>query len=125
MEDRMPSRPGLSMGWVTIFFWPAPVFVVLFLLRAALDNASAEVLVITFVFLSAVGMVFHGLYLLNKWLSRRAEGQYDCPVCGHDVMNTPHKCPNCGTRLIWGYLPGPGDHIYPQADPERCRSVGV
>ena len=113
------------MGWVTAFLWPAPLFVVMFLVRMAIDNASGEVLLLCFVCLSAMGLSFQGLYLLNKWLERRAEGQYDCPVCGHDVMNTPHRCPNCGTRLIWGYLPGPGDRSYPQTDSEHCRLVGV
>jgi predicted RNA-binding Zn-ribbon protein involved in translation (DUF1610 family) len=113
------------MGWLTVFFWPAPIFVVLFLARAALDNASAEILVVVFVFLSAVGMSTHGVYLLGKWLTRRAEGLYECPVCGHDIMNTPHRCPNCGTRLIWGYLPGPRDRTYPQADSEHCPLTGV
>ena len=113
------------MGWVAFFFWPAPVFMLLFFLRMALDNASAEIRVILFVFFSAVGMTTHGVYLLGKWLARRAEGQYDCPVCGHDIMNTPHRCPHCGTRLIWGYLPGPGDRRYPHTDSEHCRLVGV
>ena len=113
------------MGWVTVFFWPAPVFVVLFLLREALDSMSGEMLLIAMVFSSGVGMTLHGVYLLGKWVARRGEGQYDCPVCGHNIMNTPHRCPCCGTRLIWGYLPGPGDRKYPHADSEHCHLVAV
>jgi len=113
------------MGWVTVFFWPAPIFVVLFLARAVLDNASVELFLLAFLFLSAVEMTTQGVHLLGKWLARRAKGKYDCPVCGHDVMNTPHKCPNCGTRLIWGYLPGPADRVYPHSDSEHCLLVGV
>jgi len=98
------------MGWLAAFLWPAPAFVILFLARIALDNASAEVLLVVFVVLSAVAMT---VYLAGKSLARRAKGQYDCPVCRHNIMNTPHNCPNCGTRLIWGYLPGPGDLRHP------------
>ena len=97
------------MGWLAVFFWPFPLFVGLFLVRMVLDNAPAEVLLV-FVVLSAMAIM---VYLAGKSLARRAKGQYDCPVCGHNIMNTPHNCPNCGTRLIWGYLPGPGDLQHP------------
>jgi hypothetical protein len=90
------------------------VFVVLFAIRMAISNASGEILFICFVFLSAVGVCLQAMYFLVKWLAVRGQGEYDCPVCGDSIVQTPHQCPSCGTRLIWGYLPGPGDRRHPQ-----------
>ena len=114
MSDGMPARPGLSLGWVTAFLWPAPVIVILFLIRMAVSTASGDVLFICFVFLSAVGVCAQAVYVLGKWISGAKSGEYDCPVCGQNIVQTPHQCPSCGTRLIWGYLPGPGDRRHPQ-----------
>lgn len=97
------------MGWVTAFLWPVPVFFLLFLFRMSLGNVSAETFITCFVALTAVAVFVQALCQVGKWLSHPREGLYDCPVCGHNVVKTPHRCPCCGTRLIWGYLPGPGD----------------
>jgi hypothetical protein len=42
---------------------------------------------------------------LLDWLDRRfSKGppQCACPSCGYDLCTTPHLCPECGTRLVWG-----------------------
>ena len=48
------------------------------------------------------------LFLAMAWSigwRRKDWSAYPCPVCGYDIHETPHRCPECGTILCWGELP--------------------
>jgi predicted RNA-binding Zn-ribbon protein involved in translation (DUF1610 family) len=58
-------------------------------------------------------LIYHPLSRLVRQfrqLRRRSRPTYECPICGYDVVSTPHRCPECGARLSWGILvePPPG-----------------
>jgi hypothetical protein len=104
----MPSRPSLSLGWLVFFLWPVPLFVILFLVRALLEEASFWVIAAAITVASAIAVAAEAIVHFNKWLASPGP-EYSCPFCGHDILHTPHRCPSCGSRLIWGHVPGPRD----------------
>ena len=69
------------------------------------------VLALLFLFLLA-GPVYYFclmplLFVIGALLFRfgKQKAEYPCPMCGYDIRYTPHRCPECGTRLRWGQLP--------------------
>jgi len=60
-------------------------------------------LVVAPVWYFAFPPLFFGIMVLMIRL-RGLSADYPCPVCGYDIRETPHRCPECGTELRWGQL---------------------
>jgi hypothetical protein len=79
--------------------WPGPQYI---FLRAAAGFIFL-VLLIGPVYYFIGPPLFFGLGLLLARFSK-TKPEYPCPVCGYDIRATPHRCPECGTKLRWGQL---------------------
>ena len=109
MEDTRPNR-RLSLGWALFFFWPAAFAPLLLAIPFLFYAMGSLTFVVVLALLGVLGL-FAMLDVLVRLITRRPHDEpiYACPGCGADIQQTPHRCPSCGARLIWGHRPGPQD----------------
>jgi DNA-directed RNA polymerase subunit RPC12/RpoP len=117
---------GMVSGWLVAFMWPLAAGVMALLIRSLDANFDLDDLVVRgFFTLVIIAVLFKPALLLARFAllgSGRRVCVYPCPACGHDIHQTPHRCPHCKTRLVWGELP-PDRHAIKRWTPEH--SLGL
>jgi hypothetical protein len=106
--------PGMTSAWLVTWLWPLVIAVPIIVLLYAQANGSDgidEFFAMGFLSLLIIALFFKPLIALVAAAARvtsgalRNQNPYGCPVCGHNIHATPHRCPGCGARLMWGELP--------------------
>jgi|ERR1700722_12005346 hypothetical protein len=108
MDETRPNR-RLCMGWALVFFWPlaaTPLLVIPYLI-GSLDTLGILLLTAILIVITVLVVCDFAIRLITQ--RPMDEPMYPCPSCGADIEHTPHRCGNCGARLIWGHEPGPRD----------------
>ena len=110
----LPSRSSLTWGWLLSFLWPLVVVCALVAFRDVGKSVGSlwwRIVVATTACIALIGPCI--LLASAAWkrvlgMVLPAANPYGCPVCGYDIRMTPHRCPECGTPLMWGQLPSSG-----------------
>ena len=75
--------------------------------RAVLSLAAALLALRPLMYFVLPVLITISMIIIIKVIDRRSgESGCPCPICGYDVRETLSRCPECGTELRWGQLPG-------------------